>query len=87
VSAKTNAAIGSGAILLALALVPAIWACGEGISGWNVLIFGLVAAGASQLGSAAGRWSGQRVVGIAVTVIAVLVSLFAIGGITAGTCS
>jgi hypothetical protein len=87
VSPKTNVAIGSGAILVALALVPAIWACGEGISGWNVLIFGLVAAGSSQLGSAAGRWSGQRVVGIAVTVIGVLVSLFAIGVITSGTCS
>ena len=86
-SPKTTAAIGSSAILLALALAPAIWACGEGISGWNVLIFGLVAAGASQLGSAAGRWSGQRMVGIAVTVIGVLISLFAIGVITAGTCS
>jgi hypothetical protein len=82
VSPKTNVAIGAGAILVALALVPAIWACGEGISGWNVLIFGLVAAGSSQLGSAAGRWSSQRV-----TVIGVLVSLFAIGVITSGTCS
>jgi hypothetical protein len=86
VSPRTNAALGAGAILLALVLVPVIWSCGEGISGWNVLVFGLVAAGASQLGGAAGRWTTQRFVGIAVTVMAVLVSLVAISLITAGTC-
>jgi hypothetical protein len=86
VNAKTNAAIGATAILLALALVPFIWGCGESVSGWNVLVFGLIAAGASQFGSAAGRWTGRRVVGIAVTVIAVLVALFGLGLATATTC-
>ena len=84
---KTNVAIGAGAILLALVLVPFIWGCGEGVSGWNVLIFGLLAAGASQLGSAAGHWTRQRVVGIAVTVAAVLISLFGLGVMNALTCS
>jgi hypothetical protein len=87
VNPKTNVAIGATAILLGLVLVPFIWGCGEGVSGWNVLVFGLIAAGASQFGSAAGRWTGQRLVGVAVTVIAVLVALFGIGVITAGTCS
>ena len=85
-NAKTNAAIGATAILLALALVPFIWGCGDGVSGWNVLVFGLIAAGASQFGSAAGRWTGQRLIGIAVTVIAVLVALFGLGLATAATC-
>ena len=85
-NAKTNAAIGATAILLALALVPFIWGCGQSVSGWNVLVFGLIAAGASQFGSAAGRWTGQRLIGIAVTVIAVLVALFGLGLATATTC-
>ncbi len=84
---KTNVAVGSSAILVGLALVPFIWGCGEGVSGWNVLVFGLIAAGASQLGSAAGTWTGQRLVGIAVTVIGVLIALFGLGIATAGTCS
>jgi hypothetical protein len=87
VNPKTNVAIGATAILLGLALVPFIWGCGEGVSGWNVLVFGLIAAGASQLGSAAGRWAGQRLAGIAVTVLGVLVALFGLGVITATTCS
>jgi hypothetical protein len=86
-SAKAHVALGASAILVALALVPAIWGCGEGISGWNVLVFGLIAAGASSFGSAAGRLTGQRLVGILVTVIAVLISLFVLGVITAETCS
>jgi hypothetical protein len=68
-------------------LVPLIWSCGDGVSGWNVLVFIFVAFGASQLGAAVGRWTGQRVVGISVTIVAVLASLLAIGVITAGTCS
>jgi hypothetical protein len=68
-------------------LVPLIWGCGDGVSGWNVLIFGLVAFGASQIGAGVGRWSGQRVVGIGVTIVAVLAALLMIGVITAGTCS
>jgi hypothetical protein len=68
-------------------LVPPIWGCGDGISGWNVLVFVFVAVGASQLGAAVGRWTGQRVVGIAVTIVAVLASLLAIGILTAGSCS
>jgi hypothetical protein len=87
VNAKANAAIGATCILLALALVPFIWGCGEGVSGWNVLVFGLIAGGASQFGSAAGRLTSQRVVGIGVTVIAVLVALFGLGVATAATCS
>ena len=86
-NAKANAATGATAILLALALVPFIWGCGEGVSGWNVLVFGLIAAGASQFGNAAGRWTDQRLVGIAVTVIAVLVALLGLGIATAATCS
>jgi hypothetical protein len=74
-------------ILLALALVPAIWGCGGGVTGWNVLVLGLVAAGASSLGGAGGRWTGQRLVGILITVVAVLLSLVVIGAITSGTCS
>jgi hypothetical protein len=85
-SAKTHAALGASAILLGLALVPAIWGCGEGVSGWNVLIFGLIALGASWLGSAVGRSTGQRLLGIAMTVLAVLAALFLVGVITAGTC-
>jgi hypothetical protein len=50
-------------------------------------VFVLVAFGASQGGAAVGRWTGQRLVGIAVTVMAVLASLLAIGILTAGTCS
>jgi hypothetical protein len=85
-SAKAYAALGAGAILLALALVPAIWGCDEGISGWNVLVFGLIAGGSSWLGSAGGRWSGQRLVGILVTVIAVLLSLGVLSLVTESTC-
>jgi hypothetical protein len=87
VNPKANVAIGATAILLALLLVPFIWGCGESVSGWNVLIFGLIAGGASQLGAAAGRWTGQRLVGIGVTVIGVLVALVGLGLATAGTCS
>jgi len=86
-SAKAHAALGASAILLALALVPAIWGCGEGISGWNVLVFGLIAVGSSSLGSAVGRWTGQRLLGIPMTVIAVLLALGALGVITAERCS
>jgi hypothetical protein len=87
VNPRTNVAIGATAILLALLLVPLIWGCGESVSGWNVLIFGLIAGGASQLGAAAGRWTDQRLVGIAVTVAAVLLALLGLGLATAGTCS
>jgi hypothetical protein len=85
-STKAHAALGAGAIVLALALVPAIWGCDEGLSGWNVLVLGLMAGGSSSLGSAGGRWTGQRLVGILVTVMAVLLSLGILSAITAGTC-
>jgi hypothetical protein len=87
VNPKTNVAIGATAILLALVLVPFIWGCGESVSGWNVLIFGLIAGGASQFGTAAGRWTGQRLVGIAATVAGVLIALLGLGLATALTCS
>ena len=85
-TAKGHAAFGSSLILIALALVPAIWDCGAGVSGWNVLVFGLIAFGASQLGAAMGRWTGKRLSGIAMTVVAVLAALFMVGVITAGKC-
>jgi hypothetical protein len=83
---KGQAAVGATMILAGLVLVPLIWGCGDSISGWNVLIFGLVAFGSSQFGAAVGRWSNQRVAGIGATIAAVLASLFAIGVLTAGTC-
>jgi hypothetical protein len=86
VSPQASAAFGATLILVALALVPFIWGCGEGVSGWNVLIFGLIAFGSSQLGAAVGRATRQRLVGIGMTIIAVLASLFLVGVITVGTC-
>jgi hypothetical protein len=83
---QSQAAIGASLILAGLALVPVIWGCGDSVSGWNVLVFTLVAFGSSQLGAAVGRWSKQRLAGIGATIVAVLASLFAIGVITAGTC-
>jgi hypothetical protein len=85
-TAKGHAAFGATLILVALALVPLIWECGAGVSGWNVLVFALVAFGASQIGAAMGRWTGKRLTGIAMTVVAVLAALFMIGVITAGSC-
>jgi hypothetical protein len=86
VSPQGHAALGASAILVGVALVPFIWGCGEGVSGWNVLVFVLIAFGSSQLGAAVGRFTRQRLVGIGATVIAVLAALFIIGVITAGTC-
>ena len=83
---QTQAAVGATGVLAGLALVPFIWGCGDSVSGWNVLIFGLVAFGASQLGAAVGRWSNQRLAGIGATIVAVLAALFVIGVITQGTC-
>jgi hypothetical protein len=84
--ARANAAFGASAILLALVLVPVLWECGAGVSGWNVLVFGLIALGASQLGAAVGRWSRQRLAGIGMTIVSVLAALGAVGIITAGPC-
>jgi hypothetical protein len=86
VSWKGHGAIGAGAILVGLALVPLIWECDAGISGWNVLIFVLIAVGASQFGAAFGRVTRQRLVGIGATVIAVLGALVLIGVINEGRC-
>ena len=83
---QTQAAVGATGILVGLVLVPFIWGCGDSVSGWNVLIFGLVAFGASQLGASVGRWANQRLAGIGATIVAVLAALFAIGVITEGTC-
>jgi hypothetical protein len=74
------------AILLGLALVPALWECGAGPSGWNVLIFILVAIGGSQIGAGVGRLTEQRVVGIGATVISVLGALLVINAIAEGSC-
>lgn len=84
---RASIAFGTSLILLGLVLVPFIWECGAGISGWNVLIFGLIAIGSSSLGSATGRATAQRVLGIVVTVIGVLASLLVIGALTSGSCS
>jgi hypothetical protein len=78
-TAQGHAAFGSTLILAGLALVPAIWECGAGVSGWNVLVFGLIAFGASQIGAAVGRWTGQRLAGIGITIVAVLAALFMVG--------
>ena len=85
-TAKAHAALGAGAIVVALVLVPFIWSCGKGVAGWNVLVFVLIAFGGSQFGAAVGRWTHQRVVGILATVAAVLLALVVIGAITARTC-
>jgi len=86
VTPQAQAGVGATLILGGLALVPLIWGCGDSVSGWNVLVFGLVAFGASQFGAAVGRWSNQRLAGIGATIVAVLAALGAIGVITAGTC-
>ena len=77
---------GVGAILAGLALVPLLWQCDTGPSGWNVLIFILVAVGASQLGAGVGRLTEQRIVGIGATVVAVLGALLLINAVAEGRC-
>jgi hypothetical protein len=86
-SARGHAVLGASLILLGLVLVPFIWACGKGVADWNVLVFGLIAFGASQVGAAMGRWTRQRLAGIAMTILAVLAALSAIAVVTAATCS
>ena len=83
---QTQAGVGATGILAGLALVPFIWGCGDSVSGWNVLVFGLVAFGASQLGAAVGRWSKHPRGRLGGPGVAVLAALFAIGVITEGTC-
>jgi hypothetical protein len=85
-SAKGHAALGAALILVALALVPFIWACGKGVADWNVLVFGLIAFGASQAGAAMGRWTRQRLAGIAMTILVVVAALLAVALITSGSC-
>jgi hypothetical protein len=86
VTPQAQSAVGATLIIVGLALVPLIWGCGDSVSGWNVVVFALVAFGSSQIGAAVGRWANQRAAGIGATIVAVLASLFAIGVITAGTC-
>jgi hypothetical protein len=85
-SARGHAALGASLILLGLALVPFIWACGKGVADWNVLVFGLIAFGASQAGAAMGRWTRQRLAGIAMTILVVLAALLAVALITSRSC-
>jgi hypothetical protein len=83
---RGHAVFGLAAILVGLALVPALWECGKGPSGWNVLVFILVAIGASQVGAGVGRLTEQRIVGIGATVIAVLGALLLINAVAEGRC-
>ncbi len=83
---RAHVGFGVVAILVGLALSTAIWECGGGASGWNVLIFVLVAIGGSQVGAGVGRLTEQRVVGIAATVGAVLGALLLINAFAEGRC-
>jgi hypothetical protein len=78
--------IGLVAILIALALVPAVWHCSGAVAGWNFVIYALIAVGGSILGSAGGRLAKRRVVGIGVTVLAVGLALFAVTGLATIGC-
>lgn len=83
---RTTALVGLTAILGALALVPAAWHCSGNVQGWNFVIFALVAAGGSIVGSAAGRQFKSRLAGILATVVTVLAALLAVGGLASGSC-
>lgn len=78
--------VGIVAILIALALVPATWNCSGAIEGWNFVIYALIAAGGSTVGSAGGRFARRRVVGIAVTVLVVAAALFGVQGLATLGC-
>ena len=80
-TARTTAIAGGVAILVAIALVPLAWHCSGAIRGWNFVIFALLAAGGSAVGSAAGRFARRRLVGVLTTVVVVLAALFAVGGL------
>ena len=83
---RTTATLGAVAILVALALVPATWHCNGAVEGWNFVIYALIAAGGSIIGSVAGRVAQRRLVGIAVTVLTVAAALFAVQGLAALGC-
>ncbi|MGH3081153.1 MAG: hypothetical protein ACRDNH_08470 [Gaiellaceae bacterium] len=83
---RTTATIGTVAILVALVLVPAVWHCSGAIEGWNFVIYVLLAAGGSIVGSAAGRVRRSRLVGIATTVLVVAAALFVVSGLAALVC-
>jgi uncharacterized membrane protein YfcA len=87
VKARTTATIGIVAILVALALVPATWHCSGAIEGWNFVIYALLAAGGSIVGSAVGRVRKSRLVGIAATVLIVAAALFVVSGLAAVVCN
>ena len=78
--------MGAVAILIALVLVPITWHCSGAVEGWNFVIYALIAAGGSIVGSAGGRWAKRRLVGITVTVLTVGVALFAVSGLAALGC-
>jgi uncharacterized membrane protein YfcA len=86
VTARTTATIGIVAILVALALVPFAWHCSGAVEGWNFVIYALLAAGGSMVGSAAGRVRKSRLVGIAATVLVVAAALFVVSGLAALVC-
>ena len=85
-TARTTATIGIVAILGALALVPVAWHCSGAVEGWNFVIYALLAAGGSIVGSAAGRVRKSRLVGIAATVLVVAAALFVVSGLAALVC-
>lgn len=78
--------VGAVAILIALVLVPITWHCSGAVEGWNFVIYALIAAGGSIVGSAGGRLAKRRLVGIAVTVLTVGLALFAVTGLAAVGC-
>ena len=85
-TARTTATIGIVAILAALALVPVAWHCSGAVEGWNFVIYALLAAGGSIIGSAAGRVRKSRLVGIATTVLVVAAALFVVNGLAVLVC-
>jgi hypothetical protein len=86
VSVRTTALVGFVAILIALVLVPVTWHCSGAVEGWNFVIYALIAAGGSIVGSAGGRLAKRRLVGVAVTVLVVAAALFLVTGLAAIGC-
>jgi hypothetical protein len=78
--------IGTVAMLVALALVPSTWHCSGAITGWNFVIFALLAGGGTAVGAAAGHVARRRLVGVAVTALVVVAALTAIAALAAQRC-
>jgi preprotein translocase subunit SecG len=83
---RTTALLGATLIVVGLALVPAFWHCSGNVQGWNFVIFALVAAGGSIVGSAAGRRFQSRLAGILATVVVVMAALLAVTALATGSC-